>query len=307
MQEIEALKRKIDTAADLQSVVKTMKALAAVSMRQYEQAVASLSEYNRTIDLGLQVVLRAGAAPLRLTRSVSEGRLGAIVFGSDQGLCGRFNEQVADSALSALPTLEAEPERRCVFAVGTRMTSRLAEMGQAAEETLAMPASLNGVTLKVQDLLARIETWGEEHRLDRVMLFHNRLLSGAAYMPHMVHLMPLDWTRLGRLAGQTWPSRSLPTFTMDREALLSSLLRQHLFVSLYRAFGESLASENASRLAAMQAAERSIAERLEALQGEFRYQRQHAITEELLDIVSGFEALNEARDGQLMVGEPVDE
>jgi F-type H+-transporting ATPase subunit gamma len=61
----------------------------------------------------------------------------------------------------------------------------------------------------------------------------------------------------------------------------------------YRAFAESLASENASRLAAMQAAERSIDERLEELRGEFRYQRQHAITEELLDIVSGFEALNE--------------
>jgi F-type H+-transporting ATPase subunit gamma len=81
---------------------------------------------------------------------------------------------------------------------------------------------------------------------------------------------------------------------MDQEPLLSSLLRQHLFVSLYRAFAESLASENASRLASMQAAERSIDERLEALRGEFRYQRQHAITEELLDIVSGFEALNEA-------------
>lgn len=78
---------------------------------------------------------------------------------------------------------------------------------------------------------------------------------------------------------------------MDREQLLSSLLRQHLFVSLYRAIVESLASENAARLASMQAAERSIDERLEALNTQFRYQRQHAITEELLDIVAGFEAL----------------
>jgi F-type H+-transporting ATPase subunit gamma len=294
MQEIEVVKRKMDTAEDLQSVVKTMKALAAVSMRQYEKAVASLAEYNRTVDLGLQVVLRTGATPIRLTRSVSDGRLGAIVFGSDQGLCGRFNEQVADSALSTLPTLEAEPQRRCVFAVGTRLPSRLEERGQPVEETLTMPASLAGVTSRVQDLLMRLEAWCEQHRLDRVMLFHNRLLSGAAYTPHMVHLIPIDWSRLYRLVAQAWPSRSLPAFTMDQEPLLSSLLRQHLFVSLYRAFAESLASENASRLASMQAAERSIDERLEALRGEFRYQRQHAITEELLDIVSGFEALNEA-------------
>ncbi|MDH3598049.1 MAG: F0F1 ATP synthase subunit gamma [Candidatus Tectomicrobia bacterium] len=294
MQEIEIVKRKIDTAEDLQSVVKTMKALAAVSMRQYEQAVASLAEYNRTVDLGLQVVLRAGAMPIRLTRSVSNGRLGAIVFGSDQGLCGRFNDQAAASALSTLPGLEAEESRRCVFVIGTRVASRFEEMGQPVEETLTMPASLAGVTPRVHDLLMRIEAWCEQHRLDRVMLFHNRLLSGAAYTPHMVHLIPIDWTRLYRLVAQAWPSRSLPAFTMDQEPLLSSLLRQHLFVSLYRAFAESLASENASRLASMQAAERSIDERLEDLRGEFRYQRQHAITEELLDIVSGFEALNGA-------------
>jgi F-type H+-transporting ATPase subunit gamma len=80
---------------------------------------------------------------------------------------------------------------------------------------------------------------------------------------------------------------------MDWDALFSALIRQYLFVSLYRAFAESLASENASRLAAMQNAERNIDERLTALQGQFHQQRQSSITEELLDIVSGFEALKE--------------
>jgi F-type H+-transporting ATPase subunit gamma len=93
---------------------------------------------------------------------------------------------------------------------------------------------------------------------------------------------------------QGWPSRSLPTFTMEREQLLPSLLRQHLFVLLYRSLVESLASENASRLASMQAAEHSIEERLEDLRTQFRYQRQHVITEELLDLVAGFEALRGA-------------
>jgi F-type H+-transporting ATPase subunit gamma len=75
---------------------------------------------------------------------------------------------------------------------------------------------------------------------------------------------------------------------------MASLLRQRLFVALYQAFAESMASENASRLASMQAAERNIEERLEELQALFRYRRQHGITEELLDIVAGFEALSEA-------------
>jgi F-type H+-transporting ATPase subunit gamma len=80
---------------------------------------------------------------------------------------------------------------------------------------------------------------------------------------------------------------------MGRDRLFSCLVRQYLFVVLARAFAESLASENASRLAAMQSAERNIAERFDELQAQFHQQRQMAITGELLDIVAGFAALSE--------------
>jgi F-type H+-transporting ATPase subunit gamma len=78
---------------------------------------------------------------------------------------------------------------------------------------------------------------------------------------------------------------------MDRNRLFSALLRQYLFISLFRAFGDSLASENASRLASMQGAEKNIRDLLETLYNQYHQRRQMAITEELLDIVSGFEAL----------------
>ncbi|PVE33232.1 F0F1 ATP synthase subunit gamma, partial [Enterococcus faecalis] len=68
---------------------------------------------------------------------------------------------------------------------------------------------------------------------------------------------------------------------------------EHLFVSLFRAFAESLASENAARLVSMQAAERNIEERLDELHKLYHHQRQNAITSELLDIISGFELLNQ--------------
>jgi F-type H+-transporting ATPase subunit gamma len=77
---------------------------------------------------------------------------------------------------------------------------------------------------------------------------------------------------------------------MAAPALLASVIRQYLFSSVYRAAAESLASEHASRLLSMQAAERNIEEHLEAQHAEFRRRRQEAITGELLDIVSGFEA-----------------
>ncbi|MFP3870922.1 MAG: F0F1 ATP synthase subunit gamma, partial [Syntrophobacteria bacterium] len=84
---------------------------------------------------------------------------------------------------------------------------------------------------------------------------------------------------------------ALPMYTMAWDPLFSALIREYLFISLFRAFAESLASENASRLASMQGAEKNIEERLGELRTRFHQQRQMSITEELLDIVAGFEAL----------------
>jgi F-type H+-transporting ATPase subunit gamma len=82
---------------------------------------------------------------------------------------------------------------------------------------------------------------------------------------------------------------------MNWEALFSAFVQQYLFVTLYRATVESLASENAGRLSSMQAAEKNIEERLTDLNADYRSSRQNAITGELLDIVAGFEALNRPR------------
>jgi F-type H+-transporting ATPase subunit gamma len=109
----------------------------------------------------------------------------------------------------------------------------------------------------------------------------------------MRQLLPLSEERMRNLAARPWPSRRLPTFTLPAERLWPAIVREYLFSSVYRAAAESLASEHASRLASMQAAERNIEERLEEQQAEFRRRRQEAITEELLDLVSGFEASRE--------------
>jgi len=94
-----------------------------------------------------------------------------------------------------------------------------------------------------------------------------------------------------QLSLKKWPNKVLPIYTMGRERLFASLIREYLFMSIYRALVDSLAGENASRLASMQVAERNIGERLDGLNAFYRQQRQGTITEELLDIVAGREAL----------------
>ena len=156
---------------------------------------------------------------------------------------------------------------------------------------MAVCGSAAAINTLVQEVLLGIERWRAPGGIDQVLLVYHRFLSGASYHPHTLRLLPVDQDWLRTLKSQTWPSRCLPSFSMDANLLFSSLIRQYLFVSLYRAFAESLASENASRLASMQGAERNIGERLDVLQADFHRQRQMTITEELLDIVAGFEAM----------------
>jgi len=292
METLEGLKRKIHSAQELQGVVRTMKALAAVSIRQFEKAVESLAHYNRTILLALRVAIKRRSGQAAAQDSAAEG-LGALIFGSDQGMCGQLNEQIVAHAAREIDATGVAADRRTILVVGERAAARLEAAGERIDEVLPAPSALAGVTPSVQEVLLRILDWRAAQGIDHVMLFYSELLGGASYEPRTLRLLPVDRAWLDKLQREPWPTHVLPTFSMDWDALFSALIRQYLFVSLYRAFAESLASENASRLAAMQNAERNIDERLGQLQAQFHQQRQMTITEELLDIVSGFEALKE--------------
>ena len=303
MQALEGIRKSIDTAEELQSVVKTMKGMAAASIRRFERAVASLDDYSRTVELGLQVLL--GGRPERLVAPAGRPslgaaagpgdrpeHLGAVVFGSDQGMCGRFNQQIAAHAVEAIRAQPGRLEDSALLIVGARVGTLLEMEGLSVDEQLAPATSLAGITPLVQEILMQVEQWRSTGAADRVVLFYNEALGGAVYRPRTQQLYPVDLEWLAELSRRKWPSRRLPIHSLQWGRLLTSLIREFLYVAIFRASAESLASENAARLASMQSAERNIEERLEDLNRYFRLQRQQAITEELLDIISGFEALS---------------
>ena len=153
------------------------------------------------------------------------------------------------------------------------------------------PKSLKNVTPVLSHVLRIVERWGTEQGISRVLLFYSKLHGTASSKPFYRRLLPVPFEELRTYGREKWENNCIPTFTMERDALLSALVRQYLYVSLYTGFAESLASENASRLASMQVAEKNIEERLSELRQAFNHNRQSSITSELLDIVSGFEAL----------------
>ena len=289
-----SLRRKIGTADDLQSVVRTMKAVAASSITQYERAVAALDDYYRTVQLGLVACMRGMERPLASAQAQRRepGVIAAVVFGSDQGLVGQFNDLMADFVVK---TLGALPGQKTVWAVGERIQSRLTETNLPLGKSFILPNSIGAITPLVGQILIEVETLREKGEVAQVYLFHNQPKLGSVYTPVSQRLMPLDDVWQHDLATMHWPTHQLPQVMNDKKATLLALVREYLFVSLFRACAESLASENASRLAAMQRAEKNIDELLEDLNRSFHRLRQSGIDEELFDVVSGFEALTKSQ------------
>jgi F-type H+-transporting ATPase subunit gamma len=295
MESAESLRRSIVITKELQSVVKTMKALAGVNIRQFERSARAVAEYSRTIEMGLQIALhRLGPDVVPLTRTPGR-KLGAIVFGSDQGMCGLLNDQVVSHASRALQKLAIRRESQATLAVGVRAAAQLENLGRTVEDTVRVPGSSSAIGAAVEAVLRTIEEWHSQREIELVVLLYARPVSGAWYRVVGVRLLPLDAEWIQGLKTKRWPSHMIPMVTMDEAPLFQALIREYLFVSLFRAFAESLASENASRLASMQVAERNIDDRLRALTLESRQIRQDSITSELLDIIASFEALRGKR------------
>ena len=183
------------------------------------------------------------------------------MFGSDQGLVGQFNDVVADYAIK---TLAALPGKAQVWAVGERVHARLADAGLPLVGLFTVPNSVKAITPLVGQILVESEAHRANGEVAELYLFHNR--------PHVrggLRTGQPAAAAAGRRTGDAswpnvrWPTANLPEVMGGGTATLRALIREYLFISLFRACAESLASENASRLAAMQRADKNIDDLLE--------------------------------------------
>lgn len=291
---IASLRHKITSAQDLESVVRSMKTIASSSIGQYEKAVHSLDDYYQNVQLGLSACLSQSTQleqpAVIVNRSEQDApAIGVIVFGSDQGLVGQFNEVMVEFMVDSLAKLSGN---KMLWAVGERVESRLIETDLNTEASFELPHSINTITALVGEILIELEAKRDQGRIDQVFLFHHKPEVYSVSRPVSQQLLPLDAAWQQELVAIDWPSNNLVEVMPDQDQTTRSFVREYLFVSLFRACAESLASENASRLAAMQRAEKNIDEIQENLNQTFHRLRQSDIDEELSDVLSGFNALS---------------
>ena len=283
------LKRRTQSAGDLGSVVRTMKAVATTNITQYERAVQSLQDYAHTISLGIHACFQQEKISLiSNNRDESRSISVIIIFGSDQGLAGSFNDKISIYAQDKIRNISGEKE---IWAVGERVYSLLLDAGLSPTKYYAVPNSVSAITPLVNEIIIKSEEFRQTNDLYRFHIFYNTPGEDISYSQKTLQLFPPNKKWENEIKTMEWPSKNIPQVIGETANTLRMLVREYLFVSLYRAIAESLASENASRLAAMERAEKNIDEMLEVLQKSYNRLRQSTIDEELFDVIAGFEAL----------------
>jgi F-type H+-transporting ATPase subunit gamma len=297
MDTLESLRTKSEGAKDLKSVVSAMKAMAASNIVQYETAVSALGDYYHTIALGIIAYFKAekieAISEKKQVKKNSDAVVCAIIFGSDQGLVARFNDSMADFVTASLKALPGKKELWCV---GERVQLLLSDAGVTTAKLYPVPNDISAITPLITEILNSSQDSQDKEDIQEFYIFHSQPKAGGGYSHVKQRFLPLDEKWKQSLEEIKWPTKLLPQIAGDAKSTLAALINGYLFTSLFKACIESLASENASRLDAMQRAEKNIGDLLDDLNKKYHRLRQSSIDEELFDVVSGFEALNDKKN-----------
>ena len=290
-QTLETLIRNTKTLDSIRGIVHTMKTLSAINARPYEHAARSIDAYHATVLQSFRAFIhRNGQLPL--TGGIAHSQI-IVAFGSDHGMCGSYNEIIAAKVSEHLVNFDLKKEPPHVLCVGAQLNDAFYGQNIWPESVLLPPASAEGIGRLAGEIVTRLDTIRQKSPVGEiaVTLIFTEQMAHSQQEPVIKELLPLDPALFGGLADRPWVSRSLPNFTLPATDLLSALIRSHLFASIFRASAEALVTENAARLTQMQHAEQSVDDRLEELESDMRMVRQTEITNELMDVIIGFEAL----------------
>jgi F-type H+-transporting ATPase subunit gamma len=292
-QTLDTLVRRTASIQGIRSVVHTMKTLSVINAAPYEHAALAIEAYHQTVLDGLHAFL-SGTDPMDAASPDIAKRV-LVVFGSDHGLCGNYNEAIAAHVRQHV---DKDPgDATTVLCIGAQMADALQDQGFDVEKTFFPAASVDGLERLANLLTERLGQISHASHPREIAVSLAYSARGEADVPtlRIAALLPLDPSLMHDLRTRPWDSRSLPFYSMPPDDLFRALIRSHLFASMFRAAAEAMVTENAARLALMQQAEQSVDDRLEELKSDTRLVRQTEITTELLDVIIGFEALKKKK------------
>ena len=285
------IKRRITSIQSTQKITSAMKMVSAAKLRRAQDAIESARPYAARMRATLQEVGSAEAGsshPLFEEReSVSVVELVAIT--SDRGLAGAFNSQIIKEAERLLAQWKAEGIETRFTLVGKK-ASEYFRRHRPAQISDDRPVGPKVNYLEAQQIAQRLMSDFEKGDVDRVVLLHNEFISAIAQTPKVVPLLPFVSEKAEE--GEAEEAEAAPyEIEPSPEKLLTSLVPKAVEVEVFRALLENQAGEHAARMSAMENATKNTEELIERLTLEYNRARQAAITSELVEIITGAQAL----------------
>lgn len=276
----ESTQRRREAVETVHNVVSSMRAIAAGRIQGAQRALESARRYHEVVLRGLSWLLSDSVTP---EAAVDHRPTVLLVMTSEQPLCGTFNPNVLALAERRWSELQHDGEA-LLFVVGQRGTRQLMARGVVPAGVEPAATSLEGLHDLVKRLSSLLGARYAAGELGRLSVVYSRFQSVSEQVPTEVQILPPDLDEI-RSKRATGPPRF--DHYLSSSDLLAGLVNEYAFISLYLIAAESFASEQASRLVAMDSSTRNTEQMLETLIGQERRERQSEITREVLELIGG--------------------
>ncbi len=273
-----ALKRKLQSAKEIEEIVSSMKAFANFNVQTAKKGLSNLRIYQNSIEDSFGEIITL--FPYLIKEKLSETKKTIfVVFMSQEGLCGFFNEDI-------LNFFEKIPQDNSItIIVGTKGAEMARSRKISCSRYLNGASNVEAIEINAIELSSYLIEIFEKEHFSNLNLIYAELEAGS-YNIVEKKVLPPDFSKF-----HTQPIQEKPLLYLQAEDILHALIKEYLHTSIYRAFIESVASENQARLNAMVQASNAIKEREKLLMQELNVHRQQEITDELLDIVNAYRSI----------------
>lgn len=279
------IKRRIQSVKNTQKITRAMKLVAAAKLRRAQEAIEQARPYALSMrELVNNLASRAELDAHPLLTSTSEGKVGIVVITSDRGLCGGFNSNIVNETIARLQQ-DFSGREVAVTAVGRKgidlLTRKTDSVGDTHTDIQDRP-----VIDTSKEIITAVSEQFADGNIGELYCIYNEFRSAISQKVTLEKLLPFEPTLIEE--GQV---KADYIYEPSQPEVFESLLWRHMQVQMHRILNESAASEHGARMTAMDSATTNAGEMIDKLTLQYNRARQDAITKELIEVVSGAEAL----------------
>ena len=291
MASLDDLKKRIASVKSTQKITKAMKMVAAAKLRRAQDSAEKGRPYSEKMNNIILNLSRGISdkenAPKLLSGTGSDNVHLCIIMTSDRGLCGGFNSNIIKKAKSYFSKILSEGKELKIITVGSKGNDQLKRMyGDKIIENISFKESKNANYFDADKVRKVVIEKFENSEFDICTIFYNQFKNVITQIPQAQQIIPLNSED-----SEEKTSEESYEFEPDEDEILSNLLPKNISTQIFKAMLENSASEQGSRMSAMDNATRNAGEMVEKLTIEYNRSRQAAITKELIEIISGAESL----------------